>query len=291
MVEIVLTAFNNEITPAKATVIADPVAEATVEIEVSLSDFTDAFQFKTSDDLANPLVPDKDIHYYTDITKLQSDFSFFATNDGYAFNPALGKVTLNPATAVDASANPLTNEQLAVVNDYMRDLAKQMFGSPHLTYLFSNDEVVQEDIVTKCKTPVNETIRALLSAVDKNVSELTDSDSDGKYTTDQMTSADNICRQMFLSLATQVPDRFRAPGFSAVSKRALPLVAYDSIRFRLTLNNSVQNSAPTSPATATTGWTAPNQVRDRVYNIRMILVNTPSNPGFVNLINQFTDQL
>lgn len=291
MVEIVLTAFNNTITPIKANAIADPVAEATVEIEVNLNDFLEAFQFKTTDDLSNPSVPDKDIHYYTDVSKLQSDFSFFATTSNKAFNPALGRVTLNPAVAVDASGVALTVEQLALVNDYMRDLAKQMFGSPHLTYLFSNDEAVQENVVSQCKGPVVSTIKTLLSAVDVSVSELEDSDADGKYTTDQMTTSDNICRQIFLSLATQVPDRFRAAGFSAVSKRSLPFLTGDSIRFQLTLNNTNQKSDTVNPLNTTSGWTSPSQVRPRVYNIRMILKNTPSNTGFVNLISQFSAQL
>jgi len=289
MVEIVLTAFDNDITPAKATVIADPVAEATAEIQVKLSDFINAFKIKTSDDLANPLDPG-DIKYYTDISKLESDYSFFATTENKRFNPALARVKLNPATAVDASGAVLTESQLGVVNDYMRDLAKQMFGSPHLTYLFSNDRIVQEDVITKCKDPVVEDIRDLLTAVDKTASSLSTSDSDGKYTTNANDTDGNICRQIFLSLATQVPERFRV-NFNSTGITSLPLLAEDSIRFTITLKNELQKSDPTSPQNATSGWTSPAQVRDRVYNIRMILKATPVNAGFDDLVTQFASVL
>jgi len=289
MVEIVLTAFDNDITPVKATTIADPVAEATAEIEVKLSDFINAFKIKTSDDLANPLDPG-DIKYYTDISQLASDYSFFATTENKRFNPALARVKLNPATAVDASGAVLTESQLGVVNDYMRDLAKQMFGSPHLTYLFSNDVVVQEDVITKCKDPVVKDIRTLLTAVDKTASTLSTSDSDGKYTTNANATDGNICRQIFLSLATQVPERFRV-NFNSTGITSLPLLAEDSIRFTITLKNELQKSDPTSPANATSGWTSPAQVRDRVYNIRMILKATPVNAGFDNLVTQFDSVL
>jgi hypothetical protein len=134
MVEIVLSVFNSTITPVKANAIDNPINEATVDIEVNIDDFRQAFQIQTSDDLLNVVTVgegsaiDTDIHYYVDKSKLTSAYSFYSTTATKPFNPALGQVKLNASTVIDVSGDTLTAPQLGAVNDYMRDLSKQLFG-------------------------------------------------------------------------------------------------------------------------------------------------------------------
>jgi hypothetical protein len=79
----------------------------------------------------------------------------------------------------------------------------------------------------------------------------------------------------------QAPDRFR-DNFNALEKRALPFVSDDSITFRVVLSNLNQTAGSTS------GWSVPNQIRDRVFKIRMVLKATPANLSVDGLVPLFT---
>jgi hypothetical protein len=316
MVEIVLPTFDNTLTPIAATAIDNAVSEGTVEIEVDLEDFRQAFQIQTG----NTVSPDNEdwvstIQYFFDKSQLEeSSYSFYGTP---ALNPAFGKVVLNPATLVDASGTALSVDNMALVNDYMRDLSAQIFGNPQLIYLFTNARVVQRNIVQKFKGTVVKGITDILNLVDVNTSKTENyrlvGDNSGnnfmidaplEYPNGTVLNAtqkaawnqSNICRTMLLSILEQAPSRFRSTDspLSFVTKAPVPFHADDSILFRVILDNADQMSPeaqrggqsnlPTGNlATNNAGWTLGGQVRNRVYNIRLILKSTPSNPGIDTL--------
>ncbi len=288
MVEIVLPIFNSSLTPVTATTIDNAVSEGTVEIEVNLEDFRNTFKLRSGQEIS-PLsdnVPTTN-EYYVDVSMNVSTYSIFASDAKEQLNPAFGRVVLNPATVVDASGNALTPAQMALVNDYVRDLSSQLFGSPHLTYLITNNKAVQDDLVEKFKNVVMSNIKNILLKVSvTNTSNNNLSGSVPKYSTDQPTNAtgaqltmnaDNVCRQIMLSILQQEPDRFI--GTSYVSVAPLPLQEDDSILFRVILDNSNQNSPVPGSGIKNVGWSVAGQVRNRVYNIRLIMKAEPSNPG------------
>jgi len=290
MVEIVLTIFNNELRPVTATTIENSVSEGTVEIEVNLQDFKNTFQLRSGQEIS-PLVDNVPTtnEYYVDTAANSSKYSIFATTVKEQLNPAFGRVVLNPATVVDASGNALTPAQMALVNDYVRDLSAQLFGSPQLTYLITNNKVIQDDLVVKFKTVVMAAIQTILLKVDVNNTTNTTNLSGtagNKYSTDQPTdatgaqltmNADNVCRQIMLSILQQEPERFVTTNY--VIKSPLPLQANDSILFRVILDNSQQNTPVPNSGVKPLGWTVSGQVRNRVYNIRLVMKAEPSNPG------------
>ena len=289
MVEIVLPIFNSSLTPVTASTIDNAVSEGTVEINVSLSDFRNTFQIRSGQEIS-PLVDNIPTtnEYYVDTASNSSKYSIFATNEKEQLNPAFGRVVLNPATVVDASGTALTHAQMALVNDYVRDLSAQLFGSPQLTYLITNNKVIQDDLVEKFKGVVVLAIKNILLKVDlKNTTNTNLSgDADNKYSTDQPTdaanskltmNADNVCRQIMLSILQQEPNRFLTTNY--VNKSPLPLQEDDSILFRVILDNSQQNTPLPSSGVKPVGWSVSGQVRNRVYNIRLVLKAEPSNAG------------
>jgi hypothetical protein len=161
----------------------------------------------------------------------------------------------------------------------MRDLAAKKMGSPHLSYLFTNDLVVQKSIVSKCAGVVD-TIKGKLTAlnsVDGSFA-LEPSDGNGKYLTDSTPGAENICRVLFQALFAQAPERFgllvagSAPGvepvvaptyFDATDPVDLPFQIGDSIVFNVVMDNSQQD--------ATRGWATAGSISNRTYKIRLIL--------------------
>ena len=289
MVEIVLPIFNSSLTPVTASTIDNAVSEGTVEIEVNLEDFKNTFQIRSGQEIS-PLVDNVPTtnEYYVNTEANSSKYSIFATTEKEQLNPAFGRVVLNPATVVDASGNALTAAQMALVNDYVRDLSAQLFGSPQLTYLITNNKVIQDDLVEKFKGVVVLAVKNILLKVDvKNTTNTNLSgDADNKYSTDQPTdasgtkltmNADNVCRQIMLSILQQEPERFL--GTNYVVKNPLPLPANDSILFRVILDNSQQNTPVPGSGIKPVGWTVSGQVRNRVYNIRLVMKAEPSNTG------------
>lgn len=288
MVEIVLPIFNSELTPVTATTIDNAVSEGTVEIEVNLEDFRNTFKLKSGQEIS-PLVDNIPTtnEYFVDVSMNVSKYSIFASDTKKQLNPAFGRVVLNPATVVDASGNALTPAQMALVNDYVRDLSSQLFGSPHLTYLITNNKAVQDDLVVQFKNVVMSNIKTILLKVSAyNTTNTNLSGTSFKWSTDQPTNAtgtqltmnaDNVCRQIMLSILQQEPDRF--VGVSYVSMAPLPLQEDDSILFRVILENTNQNSPVPGSGIKNVGWSLAGQVRNRVYNIRLIMKAVPSNPG------------
>ena len=211
------------------------------------------------------------IKYYVDPSATFIPYSFFNADDTLKINPAFALVTLNAATFKDSAAADFAMGGLGVVNDYIRDLAKQELGSLFLTNLFTNEKDVQQSLVDGAAVKAGE-IATLLSSLSGtgNHSNLV-GDSPLKYTTDVFNSPDNVCRVLFQGLFAQAPGRF-APPFDSVSRIQLPFLENDSIVFTLVCDNSDQRAGQN------TGWATPASVLNRKYKIRLILKTEPSNP-------------
>ena len=277
MVEIVLPMLNATLSSSSASIIDDIISKVTVVIEVSLNDFRNTFQLKTDQAILS-LVDENPTQnqYYVNTAANTSKYSIFATNTKQTLNPAFGKVVLNPALVRDVSGNNMNPAKMALVNDYIRDLASQILGRPQLTYLITNNRVAQIDLVKKFKNTVITNIRNILLNVDVNNTtnpNLSGTTGD-KYSLDQPTNAvgaqltmnsDNICRKIMINILEQAHERFN--GLSFVSKAPLPFIENDSIMFRVILDNSNQTSL------------VADQVQNRTYNIRLLMKAAPTNPG------------
>ena len=286
MVEIVVSAFSQTVTPTAATA-AFTAADASAEYQVSLADFQAMFSIQCPDNLSDG-VSSSNIKYYVDTTQTPSDYSLFSTTAATKVNPALALVVLNAAATADARGTAFATGGLGVVNDYMRNLAAQKLGSPYLTNLFTNEFAVQASTVAACKVVIT-TIKGKLTALNfagTHASLNVAADASGnKYATDSFATTENICRVLFQALFAQAPDRFSALDASAGAVRAsLPFVEGDSIVFTVTMDNSAQDSG-------SVGWAAAGSVTDRRYKIRLILKATPANACADALATTFSSSI
>ena len=268
MVEIVVSAFNSSVTPTSITS-AFNSADAIAEYQVNLDEWIKMFKIQCPDNLldATASAPGtSNIKYFVDTSDSNDyNYSFYTTANRKKLNPALAKVTLNAATFVDSAGDTFADGGLGVVNDYIRDLARQELGSPFLTNLFTNEKDVQQSLIDGAKDDVD-AIRTMLNELDMSSTSTASyikGTSPERYTDDTHAGPTNICRVLFQGLYAQAPQRFN--GLNTTDVCSLPFHANDSIVFTLICDNSSQRVGEN------TGWATPLSVLNRKYKIRLIL--------------------
>jgi hypothetical protein len=286
MVVIVLTAFNQLVTPTAATVKDTPV-DAIAEFEIDLEHFADMFQIQGMENLGNNTdSEDTPLKYYVNSTPHSALKPRTLTTWEWpfnAFNPAFALVKKNAATTVDGLGETLEAKDMTIVSDYIRSLSFNMFGSPQLSYLITNDFTVQKDVVSKLKTSMGD-VKAKVDLLDRHTglfSGITTGADGFKYLTNSSASTDNICRELFLGLLKQAPERFaESSSYLSDEKYTLPFREGDRLTFKVTLDNSAQygvvTTAPTGQTTGTVGWAAAGQIPNRIYTIVLVLKSSPS---------------
>jgi hypothetical protein len=142
--------------------------------------------------------------------------------------------------------------------DFLRDLARQLFGTYLGADLFTNEDAVVSDIHSKFDTVANNII-ALLLSIDKTngvFPGITADVSGNKYLKDN-TSINNISRELLNELITAAPERFvdiktnykyntTEDGFYK-----MPILTGDTIAFKVTINpaSDQPTRVPTIPGT------------------------------------------
>lgn len=240
-VNFVLSAFENLVTLTTSASIPSQTLSLTTNANITLttavpaSTLQQTFFFRTD----NPITTDASfVYYYTDMSKWAN-----ALTD---LNPKNGTVTTGFYVANDN-----------VSKDFIRDIAKQLFGTYLGADLFTNEDSVVTNINAGCDT-VATSIRALLTSIDMTdglVSMAVDS-SNNKYMKDD-TSISNISRELLNQLITAAPSRFvdiksnykynaTEDGFYK-----MPILAGDTITFKLTLTPAAgqTDAVRTGPAT------------------------------------------
>jgi hypothetical protein len=240
-VNFVLSAFESAFTLSASAAIPSQTLSLTTDATLTLSTSVPAsvlqetFFIQTDEDIT---LDASFVYYYTDTSKW--------ANAQTVLNPKNGVVTSNGYVASDN-----------VSKDFIRDLARQLFGTYLGADMFTNEDSVVTDINSKCDT-VATTIMALLTSIDKTSGTFSGivSGTNGKYLKDS-TSTSNISRELMNQLITSAPSRFvdiksnykynaTEDGFYR-----LPILAGDTITFKLTLVPATGQVAavPTGPAT------------------------------------------
>ena len=166
------------------------------------------------------------VYYYVDSSKW--------TNKSTVLNPKNGVVTTNMYVSNDG-----------VGKDFLRDLAKQLFGTYLGADLFTNEDSVITDVNAKCDDVATYAV-ALINSIDKTVgtSTLMKTDLSGAKYLDDQVSISNISRELFNQLMTNAPARFsdtklqkyNASGEDGFYK--LPIFEGDTITFKMTISPS-----------------------------------------------------
>lgn len=241
MVNFVLSAFESSFTLSESATIPSQVLSLTTDATITLSTSVAAsvlqntFFIRSDEDIT---LDASFVYYYTDTSKW--------SNAQTVLNPKNGIVTSNGYVASDN-----------VSKDFIRDLARQLFGTYLGADMFTNEDSVVTDINSKCDT-VASTIMALLTSIDKTSGSFSGMSTDSagaKYLKDN-TSSSNISRELLNQLFSSAPSRFvnikdnykynaTEDGFYK-----LPILAGDTITFKLTLVPAAGqvSAVPTGPS-------------------------------------------
>ena len=226
-VNFALSALNSSIQLSSSSVIPsydlsfNADATITLNTRVPASVLQNTFFFRTD----SPITTDASfVYYYVDTTMWPNKNTTLSARNGV--------VTRNAYVTSDTGAK-----------DFLRDLARQLFGTYLGADLFTNEDAVVADINSKFDT-VADNIISLLLAIDKTdgiFSGITADLSGNKYLKDD-TSIRNISRELLNELITAAPNRFidiktnykynegTEDGFYKI-----PIMADDTITFKLTV--------------------------------------------------------
>ena len=254
-VDIVLQAFDSSFVLTEQALLPDlsyaldVSAEITLTQQISASDLSGVFFFKTDEDITSLPTDSSFVEYYVD----RSQF----TGGAATLNPMNGTVTLNHYVAADHLAK-----------DFLRDMAYQLFNTHYGVDLFTNEDAVVTDISGKAAT-VAADIFTLIGNVDKTsgINMGGTNVTYGKYKKDDISNT-NLTREILNQLLTLSPTRFADK--TAIRKDAavagvygMPFVSGDTISYKL--------SVTAHPDQNTTIATGKNVLGTRTYKIKFVV--------------------
>jgi len=208
-------------------------AVITLNTSVSASVMQNTFFYRTDRDIT---LDASFVYYYVDASQW--------TNKSTVLNPKNGVVTTNMYVSNDG-----------VGKDFLRDLAKQLFGTYLGADLFTNEDSVITDVNAKCDDVATYAV-ALVNSIDKTVgtSTLLKTDLSGAKYLDDNVSTSNISRELFNQLMTSAPTRFNDAKLQKYNTEEdgyykLPIFQGDTITFKMTISPSATQTTavPTGP--------------------------------------------
>jgi len=238
-VNFVLTALNSQFQLSTASSIPSYTPTLTSDAVITLNTTVPAnvmqntFFYRTDRDIT---LDASFVYYYVDSSRW--------SNKDTVLNPKNGIVTTNMYVAEDG-----------VGKDFLRDLAKQLFGTYLGADLFTNEDSVVMDVNLRCDEVATYAV-ALINSIDKTVgtSTLLKTDLSGGNYLDDHVSTTNISRELFNQLMTSAPSRFNDTKPDKYNTEEdgfykLPIIQGDSITFKMTISPSAAQTTavPTGP--------------------------------------------
>ena len=213
---------------------------------VKLSDMLAVFKFQSDSFDVND-TDASDIKYYVDMGNWPANLKL---------NPVHAHTLTT--TPILESGGDIAVEKNLVKHDFVRYLAQKLFNTPHGVDLFSNEDALLSDLVTKGATAYT-TIKAALDAV--NMSSAAHGASPNKYSTNNESSTANFSRELLRQVAHHAAARFH--GISNVSTiQSVPLAVNDTISFKVSISPYPAQHTLTS---------RPSAFDTRVYEIKLVL--------------------
>jgi len=211
------------------------------------------FQIQINDYIVNE-PQTNDVKYCVNSTSLESLFQLIrdyplgehaiVTN-----NTAIGRNTI--------LSSPYANQ--CIDHDYVRYLAKSLFNTEYATSLFLNRVPLLNSIGNAVKLAWFEMYNILKNISDTGNNMNLLGSTGFKYLTNATTTTDNICRELYLQLISQIPERFQALQ-NITTSQPLPLLRGDTICVRVTINPCLTQQTFGGPP-----------LKPRIYIIKFIL--------------------
>ena len=137
--------------------------------------------------------------------------------------------------------NTLTNSpylKQCINHDYVRYLAKSLFNTSYATSLFLNRIKLIESVGSAVNNAWFDMYKIMQSISDKGTHSSLSGSNGFKYLTDNETNTYNICREIYLQIISQKPERFKLLQNTTLSQ-CIPILAGDTICIRITINPSL----------------------------------------------------
>jgi hypothetical protein len=258
-VDFVLSNLTSSVTLSTQATIAQQVlsisGDATAVFFVRVNDMKNVFQFETDAVNINDL-SSQDMKFYVNMGAWPSNY-LPALNPANAMLDVPGISTGAISSVSGISSLPYDHNKQLVKHDFLRYVAQRMFNTYQAVDIFQNQLAVIQNIESVCdgSAPGRSwyDISAALHSVAVNGTHpglLLDMHSE-KYMTVATTSADNLCRELFLQIVGNAPTRFQGVGgagsiLNGGVRQPLLFESGDSINFNLTINaapgqNNVNN--------------------------------------------------
>lgn len=146
-------------------------------------------------------------------------------------------------------------------HDYVRYLAKSLFNTPYATSLFLNIKDLIESVGSAVNDAWFDIYQIMRTISDKGTNENLSGSAGFKYLTDNEKNTYNICRELYLQVITQKPERFNLLQ-NTTTPQCIPIISGDTISIRITIN-----PCDTQPIFGE------NKIEPRKYLIKFILSN------------------
>lgn len=248
-----------------------PLADvsATAVYYISQGDIQSVFKFQ-SDSLDINDISASDIRYFTYMSNWPA---------GLLINPV--NAMLDKSESVNSILNVGIPNRMLVKHDFIRYLALKLFNTANGVDLFNNEESLVSDLNTIGNASFQRDISGTLwkyattasTAID-NLAFVLDASSNLKCTTDNLTTNENICRELFNQILVSNKSRFNTIAFDANGQTSLPILSGDSISYRFTV----------SPVTNQHNLTGVSAFGARSYRIKLLVVADATG------LNTVTDQ-
>jgi hypothetical protein len=141
----------------------------------------------------------------------------------------------------------------------VRYLAKSLFNTEYATSLFLNREPLLNSIGNAVKLAWFEMYKILKNISDTGNNMNLLGSTGFKYLTNATPTTENICRELYLQLISQIPERFQALQ-NITTSQPLPLLSGDTICVRVTINPCLTQQTFGGPP-----------LKPRIYIIKFIL--------------------
>ena len=266
MVNFTLSALNQEFTVGISGVLAGEApaewdVSAVAVFNVKLSDMLAVFKFQSDSFDVND-TDASDIKYYVYKNVWPAELKINPVHAAMAVGGAPGPILATGGSIVD--------EKNLVKHDFLRYLAQQLFNTPHGVDLFSNEDALLVDLVSKGAT-ARGAIETALAAVDQDSAAA--GTSPHKYSTNALTTPGNLCRELMRQVANQAASRFFEIQ-NSTSIQSIPIAAGDTLNFKLSVSAAAGQEDLTD---------RPSAFDTRVYQIQLVVVDSgaPTNiiPG------------
>lgn len=203
--------------------------DAIAEYVISASIWKQIFQIQINDFNLNE-VQTNDIKYIINSTSL--DYLYHTTCEIQLGENAI--VTNSTAIGQNSIVNSPYLKQ-CINHDYVRYLAKSLFNTSYATSLFLNRTKLIDSVGNAVNGAWVDIYKMMQSISDKGTNSNLSGSTGFKYLTDNEANTYNICREIYLQLISQKPERFKLLQNTTMSQ-CIPIMAGDTICIRITIN-------------------------------------------------------